>query len=82
MYACVCNALTERDVRDAISRGAKSVGQIFALSNSRPECGICSCHMRDMIRGWNLVSEERTATSATALESGRSESLGLVSEPA
>jgi len=79
MYACVCNALTENDVQDAIVRGARSVSQVFAMSGSRAQCGVCSCHVRDMIRGQTLAMEAGTETSAVALESGHME---LTPEPA
>ena len=41
MYVCVCNAVTEREVRDAIERGAKSVGALKEMLGVATNCGSC-----------------------------------------
>ena len=41
MYVCLCNALRERDLRDAIERGAHTGEQALAALGCVPGCGSC-----------------------------------------
>jgi bacterioferritin-associated ferredoxin len=41
MYICVCNAITERDVRDCASRGCCSLDQLSAELGVGTCCGRC-----------------------------------------
>ncbi|HKU96311.1 MAG TPA: (2Fe-2S)-binding protein [Vineibacter sp.] len=42
MYVCICNAVNERAVRDAIGRGCRTVGEVYRSCGARPQCGKCS----------------------------------------
>lgn len=42
MYVCICNALTERDVRAAIAEGARNVPSVYRGCGCEPQCGRCS----------------------------------------
>lgn len=50
MIICLCNALTERDVRDAAARGAERVSQVYRECGCRPDCGSCVGHVREILR--------------------------------
>jgi bacterioferritin-associated ferredoxin len=50
MIVCLCNALSDRDVRDAAARGACRPSQVYRDCNCRPDCGKCAGMMRDLIR--------------------------------
>lgn len=50
MYVCVCNALTDRQVREARNRGATNVATVFRATGSKPECGKCVHCVRDILR--------------------------------
>lgn len=41
MYVCVCNAVTERQIEQAVSDGAKSVKDLNRLLGVGAECGSC-----------------------------------------
>lgn len=41
MYVCICNAVNERTVRDAIGRGCRTVGEVYRGCGVRPQCGKC-----------------------------------------
>lgn len=44
MYVCVCNAVTERQVHQAVKNGAKSIKHLKEQLNVGTECGRCvSC---------------------------------------
>ncbi len=50
MYVCVCNGITDRDVRCAIrEKGACSVGGVHRCMGTAPMCGKCSVQIRDMV---------------------------------
>lgn len=50
MYVCLCNALTDRQVREARNSGAKSVSHVFRSTGSKPECGKCVHCVRDILK--------------------------------
>lgn len=41
MYVCVCNAVTERQIEQAVADGAKSVKDLNRLLGVGSECGSC-----------------------------------------
>jgi bacterioferritin-associated ferredoxin len=49
MYVCICNAITDADVRTAEEQGAVTETQVFAYYGAEPQCGSCVCFMRDMM---------------------------------
>ena len=50
MYICLCNALTDSQIRDARNRGAENVATVFRSTGSKPECGKCVNCVRDILR--------------------------------
>jgi bacterioferritin-associated ferredoxin len=55
MYVCLCNALTDRDVR-AHSTGGCSVSMVYRSLGCEPQCGKCVPYVRQMLRQ-NAASE-------------------------
>ena len=50
MYICLCNALTDRDVRAKSGEGC-SVSMVLSLAGLRePQCGKCVPFVRQMLR--------------------------------
>jgi bacterioferritin-associated ferredoxin len=41
VYVCLCNALTEHDVRIATRDGAARPAEVFAACRCRAQCGTC-----------------------------------------
>ncbi|PZU07497.1 (2Fe-2S)-binding protein [Sphingomonas sp.] len=58
MVVCVCNALKERDVRDAARSGCQSPLAAYAALGRRPQCGQCIPFARA------LIAEERAGQPA------------------
>lgn len=50
MIVCHCNVLTDRQIRDAISNGARRPSDTYAACGCRVQCGACVAEMRDLIR--------------------------------
>ncbi len=56
MYVCICNAVTEDDVRSCIASGACSPREVKAACGMKPGCGTCTKRL------YALISEYRTAS--------------------
>ena len=41
MYVCVCNGVTESQIRDAVANGAKNLGDLRAATGCATNC--CQC---------------------------------------
>jgi bacterioferritin-associated ferredoxin len=50
MYVCLCLAITDRDAREAIDRGADSVGAVLRACGSGRLCGGCTPAIRELLR--------------------------------
>ena len=62
MYVCICNGLTDGDVRCAIREmGACSVAGVHRCMGTAPMCGKCSEHIREMV-----AKESRPGFAAAA----------------
>jgi bacterioferritin-associated ferredoxin len=53
MVVCVCNAIRERDVREAARNGARSPGKAYEKLGCRLQCGQCVPFAR------SIISQER-----------------------
>ena len=49
MYICICNAITDREVRAAIDAGATNWREIHSHHGHEPNCGKCECDILDCI---------------------------------
>ena len=49
MIICVCNRLTETDVRDAARAGAASPEAAYATLGCEPQCGCCLHYAQELI---------------------------------
>jgi len=49
MYVCICHAVDEADVRDAIDRGAGSVADVTRACKAGGDCGACHEQIAGMI---------------------------------
>ena len=50
MYVCLCNALTDRDLRPHTAGGAASVSMVYRACGCQPQCGKCVPFIRQMLR--------------------------------
>ncbi len=49
MIACVCNAITEDEVRAVAQKGARTTEQAYAALGCEPQCGSCLCYTQELI---------------------------------
>jgi bacterioferritin-associated ferredoxin len=50
VYVCICNAVNERAVREAVGRGCRTVGEVYRSCGARPQCGKCGIDIARIIR--------------------------------
>jgi bacterioferritin-associated ferredoxin len=51
MYVCLCNALTEQDIRSSMASDAGcSVSMVYRGCGCQPQCGKCVPFVRRMLR--------------------------------
>jgi bacterioferritin-associated ferredoxin len=49
MYVCLCNAITDRDLRRQIGGGECSVAAVYRALGCTPRCGKCVPFVRQML---------------------------------
>ena len=59
MYICLCNGLTDRDVR-ASCEGECSVSMVYRSLGCAPQCGKCVPFVRQMLRQSGASAEVET----------------------
>jgi bacterioferritin-associated ferredoxin len=61
MYVCICNGLTDTQIRGAIAEGARRPKEVYAACNCNAQCGCCTGTMLSIIR-----DEPATGSAASA----------------
>ena len=49
MYVCVCNAVTEKQLKQAITEGAITTGQLRQKLDAPQQCGSCDDCLEDYL---------------------------------
>lgn len=49
MIVCVCNRITESEVRDLARAGARSPEAAYEAVGCEPQCGACLCYAQEVI---------------------------------
>ncbi len=49
MYVCVCKAVTDKQIQQAIDNGACTRKQLYQCTGAGDVCGKCSNHIREML---------------------------------
>jgi bacterioferritin-associated ferredoxin len=62
MYICICNALTERQVDQAVSQGARRADEVYTQHGCSVQCGKCVREVKD-----KLASNRRSTYEDDAL---------------
>jgi len=49
MYVCICNGVTDRDIHEAASRGARTVKDLRRELGVASDCGKCASCAREVL---------------------------------
>ena len=66
MYVCCCNAVTDREVADAIDSGATTRVEVTRACGAGGDCGACHGMIEDMLEA-KLSGEDAQLVPAAAL---------------
>ena len=61
MYACLCNAVRESQVKEARDLGCRTPEQALARCGGRVECGACLADLRRLLAAREAAQEEVVA---------------------
>jgi bacterioferritin-associated ferredoxin len=75
MYVCLCNGVTDNDVRGSIAAGAGTTREIRAACGMKPGCGICTKRL------FAMLSEHRTGSELVDALTGGPRPLEAVPAP-
>ncbi|AYH45430.1 MULTISPECIES: (2Fe-2S)-binding protein [Rhodocyclales] len=62
MYVCICNAVTERHIDEAVSEGVSTLRELRTRLGVAGECGRCASCARDCLRA--AMAEQTTNANA------------------
>ena len=62
MYVCVCHAISDRQIREAVDRGAESLCEVQAYLPVASCCGQCEDTARELIDS-HVESSEATVAA-------------------
>ena len=65
MIVCVCNAITEQEVRDLARAGARTPEIAYAALGCEMQCGTCDCYAQE------IIDEERKVQPRLRLVANR-----------
>lgn len=49
MYICICHAITEKDIKKAVGKGASSIAQLSEVTMLGTHCGCCTQHAHQVL---------------------------------
>ncbi|HLI17976.1 MAG TPA: (2Fe-2S)-binding protein [Rhodanobacteraceae bacterium] len=58
MYVCVCQAVSDQDIRRAVARGARTFEDVQTCTGCTTSCGCCETEARELVDA-TLESERR-----------------------
>ncbi len=50
MYVCICNAITEKMIRQAAAEGVRSLSELTRRTGCAGSCGSCAEQAEDVLR--------------------------------
>ncbi|HEX7370383.1 MAG TPA: (2Fe-2S)-binding protein [Rhodanobacteraceae bacterium] len=65
MYVCVCQAVSDQDIRRAVARGAHTFEDVQATTGCTTCCGCCESEARELV-GTAVEYEQRAAALPVA----------------
>ena len=58
MYVCICNSLTDRQVRSAVGAGARNTREVYRHFGCSCVCGKCMPMIRTLISSHEAASND------------------------
>lgn len=61
MYVCICNAITDSDIREAVDDGARDLWALQSALGVASGCGSCKQHAMEVLRAQRRSNAEEAA---------------------
>lgn len=61
VYVCICNALTDRKLQEAIADGSRRPAEVYAACGCRAQCGNCVRAILTLLRDNAAIVEAASA---------------------
>lgn len=65
MYVCLCNALTNTRIEEAVADGARRPRDVYGACGCRAQCGTCTkavlCLIREALAGTSAATASHAA---------------------
>ncbi len=69
MFVCLCKAITEQQICDAIDQGARSMADLRNQLAVATDCGLCACDAKALLaRSHSLAPSQAAAQSMPAAQ--------------
>ncbi len=65
MYVCVCQAVSDQDIRHAVAGGARTFEDVQACTGCTTCCGCCELEARELVEA-AVESDDRAAALPAA----------------
>lgn len=62
MIVCLCEGVTDREIKDHLGSGASTVREVGRRCGAGTDCGMCRCDIRDMLRHRGRKAHHACAT--------------------
>ena len=64
MYICLCNALTDRRLKEAVSQeNSRNAADVYEACGCRAKCGQCVRAVKELLRQRDAMAEDMTSAS-------------------
>lgn len=84
MYVCMCEAVTDHEIRKAVEDGASSVAEVMLCTRAGTRCGACRSEIAEIVdaaappprscrRRLEVLPDAAIATDATGTSSDEAE---------
>lgn len=64
MYVCICHAVTDKQLQEAISQGTNNLRDLRRQLGVVSSCGKCGCCVRDILRQSRQVNATEVSNVA------------------
>lgn len=64
MYVCVCQAVTDRQIREAVDRGARCLSEVQCSLPVGSCCGTCAVTAEEVVKEHLLTRRTQSAAAA------------------
>lgn len=64
MYVCLCQGITDKDIRDAINDGCSSYKEVIKALDIANQCGKCGCLAKQIVK--ETITENQLSIPAVA----------------